>query len=1052
MSPLNSAKEDKKYWRSLSELSETEEFQEFVSREFQDVDVGQNGSVSRRRFMQLMGASLTLTGATGCWEKEKILPHTRRPAGVVPGKSKMFTSVMDMAGVGLPLSVTSFDGRPIKVDGNKNHPSTSGGSTGFAQASILDIYDPDRLGKVLRRNGGSAATPSDWSAFEEWAKPHFAGLAASAGKGLTILSEANASLSVAAQKAKLMASMPEAQWVEYEAISDENARAASRLAFGGDYRSDIDLTKAHIIVDVDAGLLSAHPNHIQHSRDWGSQRNPEAGKMNRMYAIESRMTNTGMGAEHRLGLRHEQIKSFMLLLEAELAAQGVDTGAPKIKVGKFSSDKKVQKWVKALSKDLVKHQGNCVVAVGDQHPADVIALGHRLNVALGNMGKSVSLRQLPEQGRQGHSEGLKAVTEAMNAGTVDTLLILGGNPSYSAPADVDFAGALSKVKNSIFLTVTPNETSLGCSWSLPRTHYLETWNESRTWDGTVSIAQPLIEPLFDGRAVAEVLAFLRNDPASSLALTRAVFSGLASPAEPVAEKAKAEATTETEAPAVIDVELAALPKVDGAEWAWRKAIHDGFIKDTAYPVVQPELLSFVVSAPSKRADLTFDELKNGEFELTFFADSKVHDGRFANNGWLQEVPDFLTKLTWDNAAILSPATAKRLGVEDEDLIKLRAEGVELEIAALVVPGQPTGSISLAIGYGRTAAGFVGGYTELGIAQQVVGVDVQPLRLLATQHQRNDLVIEKTGKKFKLACTQEHHNIDQTGLEEREKRALTLIRESTLAEYTSDPKRFKNMDHYQPSQLLSLFDEHEYKDIKWGMSIDLTNCNGCNACVIACNAENIVPVVGKDQVLRGREMHWMRIDRYFAGDPEDPQVLSQPVSCVQCQNAPCEQVCPVAATVHSEEGLNDMVYNRCIGTRYCANNCPFKVRRFNYHNYHEELKDPVNKVKTMGFNPEVTVRFRGVMEKCTYCVQRISAARHDARNENRPMDTENICAACEDACATNAIAFGDLNNKNSRVSKMHASNRSYAMLAELNIKPRTEFLARIRNTNPELSEG
>lgn len=1047
MSPLNSAKEEKKYWRSLSELSETEEFQEFVSREFKDVDVGQNGSVSRRRFMQLMGASLTLTGATGCWEKEKILPHTRRPAGVVPGKTKMFTSVMDLGGVGLPLSVTSFDGRPIKVDGNKNHPSTSGGSTSFAQASILDIYDPDRLQKVLHRKGNDS-TVSDWSKFEEWAKPHFAGLLAAAGKGLTILSEANSSLSVAAQKAKLLASMPEAQWVEYEAISDDNAREASRLAFAADYRADLDLTKAHIIVDIDAGLLSAHPNHVQHSRDWSSQRDPEAGKMNRVYAVESRMTNTGMGAEHRLGLRHEQIKSFVLLLEAELAAQGVDTGATKTKVGKFAGNKKVQKWVKALAKDLVKHQGNCVIAVGDQHPADVIALGHRLNVALGNIGKSVTLRELPDQGRQGHAAGLKVVTDAMNAGTIDTLLILGGNPAYSAPADVDFAGALSKVSNSVFLTVTPNETSLGCAWSLPRAHYLETWNESRTWDGTVSIAQPLIEPLYSGRAVAEVLALLRNETASSLQQTRAVFSGLVSPAEPAAQT---EAPT-TEAEAIVDVELAALPKVDGAEWAWRKAIHDGFISDTAYPAVQPELLSFEVSAPTKRAELTFDELKNGEFELTFFADAKVHDGRFANNGWLQEVPDFLTKLTWDNAAILSPATAKRLGIEDEDLIKIRAEGIELKIAALVVPGQPTGSISLAIGYGRTAAGFVGGYTELGLAQQVVGVDVQPLRLLATQHQRDDLVVENTGKKFKLACTQEHHNIDQTGLEEREKRAVTLIRESTLDEYAADAKRFKKMDHYEPSQLLSLFDEHEYKDIKWGMSIDLTNCNGCNACVVACNAENIVPVVGKDQVLRGRELHWLRIDRYFAGDPEDPQVLSQPVGCMQCQNAPCEQVCPVAATVHSEEGLNDMVYNRCIGTRYCANNCPFKVRRFNYHNYHEELKDPANKVKTMGFNPEVTVRFRGVMEKCTYCVQRISAARHDARNENRPMDTENVTVACQDACASKAIAFGDLNNKNGQVAKMHASDRSYAMLAELNIKPRTEFLARIRNKNPELSEG
>ena len=1059
MSPLNSATQEKKYWRSLSELSETAEFQDFVGREFKDVDVGGKGSVSRRRFMQLMGASLTLAGTAGCWEREKILPHTRRPAGTVPGKTKRFTSAMEVAGVAHPLSVTSYDGRPIKIDGNKAHPgNVGGGSSAAVQGSILDLYDPDRLQRVVQRSGNSTAT-NDWSAFDTWSKSHFETLAASSGKGLAVLSEASTSLSVRALRAKLLATMPEATWVEFEGVTDDNTRGGSSLAFGSVFRADLDLTKAKVILDVDADLLESHPNHIQYSRDWAAGRNPEAGQMSRLYAVESRMSNTGIAAEHRLGLRHEQIKPFMIALEAALGTAGVATGAKAQDLGKFTGDKKIQRFVNALAKDLAANKSSSVVAVGETQPAEVHAIGHRINVALGNLGQTLTLREVPDASRDGHMAGLQTLTQAMASGTVDTLLILGGNPAYAAPADVDFAGALAKVKNSVMLTVAPNETSVGCTWSLPRAHYLEAWGESRSWNGTVTLAQPLLEPLYPARSTAEFLAGLLGESATSAALTRGAFTGLVTQttapveeAAPVTEATPNDDTQAETAAPIVDVELAALGSIDGAEWAWRRAIHQGFVAETAYPAATAELKEFSVEPPADRALKSFSEFKNGEFELTFYADGKVYDGRYANNGWLQEVPDFLTKLTWDNAAIMSPATAASLGIEDEDLIALRVEGIQVDVAALVIPGQPAGSVSLAIGYGRTQAGFVGGYTELGTAQQVVGVDAQKLRLAANSHQRTELVLEKTGKTFKLACTQEHHNIDQTGLQEREKRAVTMVRESTLAEYVSDPKRFKKMDHYEPEELLSLFEEHSYTDIKWGMSIDLTNCTGCNACVVACNSENIVPIVGKDQVLKGREMHWLRIDRYFAGDPEDPQVLAQPLGCVQCQNAPCEQVCPVAATTHSSEGLNDMVYNRCIGTRYCANNCPFKVRRFNYHNYHEELKDPANKVKTMGFNPEVTVRFRGVMEKCTYCTQRISAARHNARNENRPYQDGDVVVACQEACSTGAIQYGDLNDKESKVAKMHALNRSYAMLAELNIKPRTEFLARIKNKNPELSEG
>ena len=1019
MSSLESRKPSTTYWRSLAELSDAPEFRAFLESEFPEaVDPG---GISRRRWLQIMGASFALAGVGGCYsEPQRILPFAKRPEGRTPGQPQRYATAQDIAGNATGLLVTCVDGRPVKVEGNPSHPLSLGATTLLAQAAVLELYDPDRSrrpvqqtsqGKVLPPPGNDEAL---WSQYDEVAPPLFRALREKSGAGFCVLCEANSSPTLARLRSQLLQKMPQCRWFEYEPLSDDNERTGSIQAFGKPYRTQFDLKAAKVIVCLDADLLGGHPASLKYAREFAEGRSAADGTMNRLYAVESRLTITGASADHRLPLRSSDIPAFIgrLLKNVEDAAHASHDAAPH---SDHAAEDAADRFLSVVAKDLTANRGQCVVVAGSQQPAEVHAAIHRLNAILGNAGKTIRYTRDPDPDRPSHVEAITALTKAMHAGEVETLLILGGNPVYDAPADLDFVAGLSKVKTTIHSSLYRNETSLACAWHVPQTHFLESWGDARAFDGTYSVVQPMIAPLHGGRSWIELLAQVLGDV-------------LPKPDELVRETFREIAGDR------------------GSEQLWRKTVHDGLLPGSDWPdesVPEPKAVSLPTEfqAPS---------LTSGDIEVVFCRDTSVYDGRFANSGWLQECPDPMTKLTWDNAALLSPSTAKALGVENETLITVSLGERSLTVPAYVMPGQAVGSLSVSLGYGRTAAGHVGGLTQEDV--EPVGTNVYPLRTSQTMFVATGASVTSTGTRYRLATTQDHHAIDKAGFEARQQRIGELIREATLDEYREHPDFAKHVVHVPP--LESMWDEHKYDGHRWGMSIDLSKCIGCNACVVACQAENNVPVVGKEQVLRGREMHWIRVDRYFKGDADadDVQVAMQPVACHQCELAPCEQVCPVAATVHSHEGLNDMVYNRCVGTRYCANNCPYKVRRFNYFNYHKDLKDPNNEITTMAFNPEVTVRSRGVMEKCTYCVQRIQAGKIAAKNDGREIRDGEIQTACQQACPTQAIAFGDLADKQSEVAGLQQTDRAYAMLAELNVKPRTVYLARIRNPHPELTSG
>ncbi len=1077
---------EKKYWRTLAELEKDPEFEEFLRREFIDVDYDKPGSTNRRRFMQLMGASFALAGASACrWEKENILPYSRRPQGLEPGATKYFATVMDVAGTAIPVKVASFDNRPYKIEPNPEHPFSQGGTDAYAQASILTMFDPDRS-QVVRNNDEASDTKSFDAAFDQV----LAAAKKAKGRGVRVLSGATSSPTEAALRDRFVVAMPEAKWVEYESLSRDNERAGSQTAFGRMVKTHYHFAKAKVVVSLGADLFGDHPAKLKHARDWADARRPEEGKMNRMYVAETRFTTTGASSDHRLPLRAEQILPFTIALE-----EAVNGGHSDAKG--FLADEKVKKMVKAIAADLKSHKGEAIVAVGHQQDPAVHAVAHRINSKLGNAGRTVTYTADDTLERPTHGDAISALAAEMAGGKVDTLIVLGGNPAYDAPGDVDFAGAMAKVKTKIHLGLYRDKTAKLSTWHVPISHFLESWGDARTWDGLVTLQQPLMSPLYPSLSIIEFVLRMLGDetpPDDMIRQTAMVIKkSLTKPEATAIESTASEETaaqssedglssseidatasddstassassvsvapvaTMTPQPTTSpvfaktdDVELQAarkrLPGFIGENMDWRTMVSQGFVDGTAAPSVTPAVRGFATPKADARAMKPGAELGNGELEIMFYDDGKVHDGRFANNGWLQELPDFTTKLTWDNAAIVSPATAKKLGVTDRDLTKVTVGDKAIELPIYIMPGQATGSVAVAVGYGRPEAGAVGGGTYWEV--DTTGFDVQPLRSAKSPYRSVGASVAKTGQTFKLATTQHHWSIDTTALGEMMGRVPELVRAGTLEEYKKHPEFAPHRVHHP--KLLSLFPEFEWKEgYQWGMAIDLGKCTGCNACVVSCTSENNVPIVGKEQVLVGREMHWLRIDRYFTGDSEDPSIATQPVACVHCQNAPCEQVCPVAATVHDEEGTNNMVYNRCIGTRYCANNCPYKVRRFNFYNYHNDLARPESYVKRMAHNPDVTVRFRGVMEKCSYCFQRISAAKTEARKEGREVRDGDIKSACQTACPTNAITFGNVNDKNSTVSKLQALPRSYAMLAELNVKPRTEYLARITNPNPSL---
>ncbi len=994
------------YWRSLDELAQTPEFKEAVQREFPNDEWDRLPPATRRQFLKVMGASLAFAGLTSCrWPKEEIVPFASRPDGRVPGVPEQYATAIEIGGAALGLLVTSVDGRPIKNEGNPLHPDSLGALPATAQADILQLYDPDRSQRLVYRQSGQEFVKS-WDDFAAWTQENIA----RNGAGVAVLAEPSSSPSMARLRTRFDEAMPDAAWVEYQPISRDSERAGTAIAYGRPLRVHAHLDHARVIACFDADPFFDHPAAIPMSRQFTEARQPSKEGICRLWVAEPAFTITGGRADHRRAVAGSGVPKLLAMLARELVAihgLALSEEAANLEPAFGSVSADGDTFVTELAADLMAHRGAGVILVGPGQAPEVHALAAVLNDALGAVGTTLSYTDSSDPERPNHMQAIVDLASSMRSGAIETLLIIGGNPVYDAPADLGFGDLLAKVKNTVHLSTYDDETSRSCSWHLPRAHSLESWGDGRAWDGTVTLQQPLIEPLYGGRTALEVVT--------------TVLGG--------AESSGYDIVRETAALAFGDGDF---------ETNWKRALHDGVIDGTAGSPVTADLDgSRLAGAGAVLADLAAAAAPTAQRpELVLTADRKIYDGRWANNAWQQELPDAITKTTWDNVLQVAPPTARELGLSEGDVVEISVAGAAVELPVCLVPGQAASTLTTALGYGRTAAGTVG---------NGVGSDVYRLRNASSPWLVPEVGLRKTGRNIALASTQDHFAIDAIGFGARNSRISTLVREVGIDRYLADPEVIHHMDHHPP--LVSLWKDMQYEGEQWGMAIDLNACNGCNACVVACQAENNVPVVGRSQVINQREMHWLRIDRYFKTEPgvgpldvDDAEIVFQPMTCVQCENAPCEQVCPVAATQHTEDGINAMVYNRCIGTRYCSNNCPFKVRRFNFFNYHKDLED----VEKLQFNPDVTVRSRGVMEKCTYCVQRIQNVRIAARNDNRPLRDGEIVPACAQTCPTKAIAFGDLNDPTSEVSRLREDNRAYATLAELNIRPRTQYLARLSN--------
>lgn len=960
------------YWRSLEELADSDDFQRLLEEEFPRLAPLWEGRVSRRGLLGLMAASLALGGLTGCkpQPEEQIAPYTRRPEDLLPGRARWYASTLPLDGYARGVLVKTFQGRPVKVEGNPEHPASLGATDSIAQAEILGLYDPDRSQTIRYR--GTASSDAAFLEQLQAQRRHWA----AGERRLCLLIGPLTSPSQHALIEQLKRHYPSTRWYRHEPLANGAAHQGTRQLFGEPREARYRLDRARVILDLDADILGSGPAKLVHARHAMGRRRPdrEDAVLNRLYTVESTPSITGASSDHRLPLAAAEVPALAAALAARLGVPGVTDRARNSQVDPA--------WLDALAEDLRRAGAEAVVIPGDTQPAALHALAHAINHHLGAAGTSVEYSAPVAPAADGD---LADLARAMDQGRVDALLMLNVNPVYNAPAGLAFEERLARVPFSVHCGQYRDETGRAALWHLPAAHPLESWDDARAFDGTVSLMQPTIVPLFGGYTAQQVLA---------------AFAGRyrADPRELVREHWRQ-----------------ALPGAD-FERHWHSALQQGWIDGTALPVAAPR----VRSAPPRPSVTEPDGLL-----LQWRADPALHDGHYANNGWLQELPRPLTQLTWDGAALISPALAERKGLREGQRVRLTRAGRSLDTPVWIQPGQPARAITLFVGQGRRDAGRVGN-----------GVGVNAYRLMPDDgaFAAGGVTLEVLDDRAALASTQQHHNMA----------GRDLFRETDLAAFQEDPHFARPEPVEEP---ISLYPEWDYPDHAWGMSIDLNSCIGCNACITACQAENNIPIVGPEEVRRGHEMHWIRVDRYYAGPLDDPSMHFQPVPCMHCEKAPCEYVCPVEATQHSSEGLNEMIYNRCVGTRYCSQNCPYKVRRFNWYHYTEataELATPA-----AAHNPDVTVRSRGVMEKCTYCVQRINQAETDARNEDRPLEDGELRTACQQVCPSEAIEFGDINDRHSAVSRAKASPLNYAMLEELNTRPRTTYLAGVRNPNPAI---
>jgi MoCo/4Fe-4S cofactor protein with predicted Tat translocation signal len=1001
MSPMNSDNPQKtSYWRSLEELSGSPEYAEYLEHEFPKGASEAPDEVSRREFITVMGASVALATFTGCRRPvEHIVPYVEQPEEIVPGKHIDYATTMPLGEDAFGILVRSHEGRPTKVEGNAMHPGSvanelpgnpaakikaRGAATAFAIASMLDLYDPDR--KPHNRAG------ENWSKLSELA----AGFGN--GSGVAVLSEGFSSPTTERLATAFEAKYPRAQWVTYDPINNENVYKGTKAAFGTALRPIHSFDRAQVTLSLDFDLVNGENNMIRNAADFAKgrhirDRNEDDTKIGRLYAVESSYSLTGGIADHRLRLRSSQIPAFAAAIAAKL---GIDVPA--------GSEKFDEKFVNALVKDL-QGRSNALVVAGRRQPAIVHALAAAINDKLDSIGTTVRYVQ-PQDTRLSDTTALAGLVGNMKSGAIQTIIIIGGDPAYNAPGDLDFGGALAKVGTRVYLADrTPTEpkdddkhtcrTAAASTLVLQRSHYLEGWGDARSYDGTASVIQPLIEPLYKTRTTAEFINLLTgNDDVNAYELVRKTWDKLLH--------------------GVVN------------ENDWRKVIHNGVLAKSAYKSPNVRTIPAGVKALAAGAPAAISGV-----ELVLVASTSTYDGRYANNGWLQETSDTVTKVSWDNVALVSPVTAGKIGIKEKGQnIKVASNGTSITIPALIQPGHADNSVTIELGFG----------VDYGRVSKGAGTDAYALRSSQNADVSSATVSLAAGI-TELATTQDYH-----GMKDR-----PLFRQLPIQKYTAKGEKHSLEPHaHWMDPEAQLFASHDYsKGYQWGMVIDLNTCNGCNACIIACQSENNIPVVGRKQTEKGREMAWLRIDRYFSGDINDPGMVAQPVPCMHCENAPCEQVCPVAATTHDAEGLNVMVYNRCIGTRYCANNCPYKVRRFNFFNFTKETPE----VQKMANNPEVTVRSRGVMEKCTYCVQRINEGRINAKLDgNRQIADGEVQTACQQACPAGAIVFGNINmpeNDPSRVTSLKENDRNYQLLQDLNTRPRTSYLGKITNPNTDL---
>ena len=1022
----------KKYWLSLDQLAETPEFQQQLEREFpQGASEFEAGGVSRRNFLKLMGASSALAGVglSGCRRPElHLVPFTKSVEWAIPGKPLFYATSMPVRRGYLPLIVTTHDGRPTKVEGNPLHPISNGGTDGFAQASVLDLYDPDRSRFFI--SSGVQSSEADFNAALD---SLLAGFNSNGGEGLAFLLEENNSPTRERLRALITAKYPKALWSVYDPVGSDSADQAAQAAFGAGIQISPVIDKADVILAIDSDFLGAGDGGVDSVRAFSARRRvskPE-DKINRLYVVENHYTVTGGMADHRLRIPASHIPAFTQQLAERVAVLTGDSALRALSAGFSKSDVKFTAgWVEETANDLFAARGKSLVLVGGRQSASVQLIAHAINAALGNLGKTL----IPQSVFSAPALSIQDLAKSIQEKKISSLFILGGNPVYNAPSELDWGTLQQTVPNVIRLGIHEDETSVHSKWHVPATHYFEAWGDGRSGDDAYVSVQPMVLPLYGGWSELDLLARI---------------AGLPKPQGP-------ELIQET-----FRSFNAGATDFDSA---WNKFLHDGFTTWRHPRQAVPSL--DISSAVAFLKDHAAPQALAGDqqLEVVFVPDNKVYDGRYANNGWMQEMPDPVTRLTWDNAALMSLATAQKLGIQNLN-IEFTADTIEIslggnqriEIAALVAPGHADNSITLPLGYGRTMPGRV---------CAGAGVNVYPLRTSAQPSFVVGASVKRTGKTSSLAITQQHHSME----------GRALFREGTVEEFKEKPDFAQTMwiDAELPAKNPSLYEHPKLDGVhQWGMAIDLNTCTGCNACVIACQSENNTPIVGKEQVINGREMHWMRIDRYFASKDDNdpnPEMVTQPLMCQQCENAPCETVCPVNATVHTEDGLNAMAYNRCIGTRYCANNCPFKVRRFNFFDYnqrpienHQLYSGPLTKKGTpdtikMQKNPNVTVRMRGVMEKCTFCVQRIQEAKiaakvHAGASADVQIPTDAFKSACQQACPAEAITFGNIKDPESKVSKLKKEDtRNYRMLAYLNIEPRVSYLARIRNPNMKMPDS